>query len=196
MAPLVVALHGCSQSAEDYDRGAGWSALADRLGFAVRLSRAAAGQQSEELFLLVLAGRHHARPRRGALDPADGRARHCDFRHRPAAGVRDRPLGRRRHGFGHAGDISRGFCRRRHYCRTSLWLRAVRATGIRRHVHGAIDVRARARRSRASGFEPSRAMAENIGLARHRRSDREASNGEEHRSAVDRCPRSCGRSLL
>jgi poly(hydroxyalkanoate) depolymerase family esterase len=34
-APLVVALHGCSQSAEEYDHGAGWSALADRFGFAV-----------------------------------------------------------------------------------------------------------------------------------------------------------------
>jgi poly(hydroxyalkanoate) depolymerase family esterase len=34
-APLVVALHGCSQSADEYDHGAGWSVLADRLGFAV-----------------------------------------------------------------------------------------------------------------------------------------------------------------
>ncbi|MBV8823922.1 MAG: PHB depolymerase family esterase [Hyphomicrobiales bacterium] len=34
-APLVVALHGCTQTAEDYDRGSGWSSLADRLGFAV-----------------------------------------------------------------------------------------------------------------------------------------------------------------
>ena len=35
MAPLVVALHGCNQTADEYDRGTGWSALADRLGFAV-----------------------------------------------------------------------------------------------------------------------------------------------------------------
>jgi poly(hydroxyalkanoate) depolymerase family esterase len=35
LAPLVVALHGCSQSAEEYDDGAGWSSLADRFGFAV-----------------------------------------------------------------------------------------------------------------------------------------------------------------
>jgi poly(hydroxyalkanoate) depolymerase family esterase len=35
LAPLVVALHGCSQSAAEYDHGAGWSALADRFGFAV-----------------------------------------------------------------------------------------------------------------------------------------------------------------
>jgi poly(hydroxyalkanoate) depolymerase family esterase len=35
MAPLVVALHGCNQSADEYDYGTGWSSLADRLGFAV-----------------------------------------------------------------------------------------------------------------------------------------------------------------
>jgi poly(hydroxyalkanoate) depolymerase family esterase len=33
--PLVIALHGCTQSAEDYDRGAGWSSLADTHGFIV-----------------------------------------------------------------------------------------------------------------------------------------------------------------
>src|SRR3954468_12647094 len=32
---LVVALHGCTQTASSYDLGAGWSALADRLGFVV-----------------------------------------------------------------------------------------------------------------------------------------------------------------
>ena len=30
---LLVVLHGCTQTASDYDRGAGWSALADRYGF-------------------------------------------------------------------------------------------------------------------------------------------------------------------
>lgn len=34
-APLVVALHGCMQSASGYDRGSGWSRLAERNGFAV-----------------------------------------------------------------------------------------------------------------------------------------------------------------
>ena len=36
-APLVVALHGCTQNAAAYDQGCGWSAMADRLGFAVLL---------------------------------------------------------------------------------------------------------------------------------------------------------------
>jgi poly(hydroxyalkanoate) depolymerase family esterase len=35
--PLLVVLHGCTQNAESYDRGAGWSTLADRFGFALLL---------------------------------------------------------------------------------------------------------------------------------------------------------------
>ena len=34
-APLVVVLHGCTQNAADYDRGSGWSALAEAHGFAL-----------------------------------------------------------------------------------------------------------------------------------------------------------------
>lgn len=34
-APLVVVLHGCTQSAADYDAGSGWSRLAARHGFAL-----------------------------------------------------------------------------------------------------------------------------------------------------------------
>jgi poly(hydroxyalkanoate) depolymerase family esterase len=34
-APLVVALHGCTQTAASFDAGSGWSALAARWGFAV-----------------------------------------------------------------------------------------------------------------------------------------------------------------
>ena len=34
-APLVVVLHGCTQDAAGYDRGSGWSELAERHGFAV-----------------------------------------------------------------------------------------------------------------------------------------------------------------
>jgi feruloyl esterase len=36
-APLVVLLHGCTQSAASYDKGSGWSTLADRYGFALLL---------------------------------------------------------------------------------------------------------------------------------------------------------------
>ncbi len=80
LAPLVVALHGCSQSAEEYDCGGRLVVACRSLRLCGSLSAAAAGQQSEELLLLVPAGRHCARPRRGAFDPADDRACHCDFR--------------------------------------------------------------------------------------------------------------------
>ncbi len=33
--PLVVVLHGCTQTATGYDRGSGWSELAERFGFAL-----------------------------------------------------------------------------------------------------------------------------------------------------------------
>ncbi|MEJ1978512.1 MAG: PHB depolymerase family esterase [Acetobacteraceae bacterium] len=36
-APLVVVLHGCSQTAASYDTGTGWSTLAERHGFALLL---------------------------------------------------------------------------------------------------------------------------------------------------------------
>jgi poly(hydroxyalkanoate) depolymerase family esterase len=36
-APLVVALHGCTQTAAGYDGGTGWSVLAEREGFALLL---------------------------------------------------------------------------------------------------------------------------------------------------------------
>jgi feruloyl esterase len=31
-APLVIALHGCTQTSDEYDHGTGWSSLADSLG--------------------------------------------------------------------------------------------------------------------------------------------------------------------
>ncbi|MGI3212728.1 extracellular catalytic domain type 1 short-chain-length polyhydroxyalkanoate depolymerase [Roseovarius tibetensis] len=34
-SPLVVVLHGCTQSAESYDIGSGWSTLADECGMAL-----------------------------------------------------------------------------------------------------------------------------------------------------------------
>jgi len=34
-SPLVVVLHGCTQTAAEYDHGSGWSQLADRYGLAL-----------------------------------------------------------------------------------------------------------------------------------------------------------------
>jgi poly(3-hydroxybutyrate) depolymerase len=49
-APLVVALHGCTQTAAEYDRGTGWSNLADRYGFAVLLPEQRRGNNPNVCF--------------------------------------------------------------------------------------------------------------------------------------------------
>ena len=56
MAPLVIALHGCSQSAEEYDYGTGWSSLADRLGFAVVYPEQQAANNPKNCFSWFLPG--------------------------------------------------------------------------------------------------------------------------------------------
>lgn len=48
--PLVVVLHGCRQTAEDYDRGAGWSQLAERHGFILCLPEQRRGNNSHTCF--------------------------------------------------------------------------------------------------------------------------------------------------
>jgi poly(3-hydroxybutyrate) depolymerase len=73
----MVALHGCTQTAEEYDYGAGWSSLADDLGFAI-VSAAA------ERLIRRIASRGFcwATPQeaRGAsVDQANGRARDGDL---------------------------------------------------------------------------------------------------------------------
>jgi poly(hydroxyalkanoate) depolymerase family esterase len=61
-APLVVALHGCGQTADDYDCGSGWSALADRLGFAVVYPQQQPANNPKTCFSWFLPG-HTARGR-------------------------------------------------------------------------------------------------------------------------------------
>jgi poly(hydroxyalkanoate) depolymerase family esterase len=49
-APLVVALHGCTQTADEYDHGTGWSSLADSLGFAMVYPQQQPGNNSKNCF--------------------------------------------------------------------------------------------------------------------------------------------------
>lgn len=48
--PLVVVLHGCTQNAAGYDIGSGWSALAERFGFAVLYAEQARGNNANGCF--------------------------------------------------------------------------------------------------------------------------------------------------
>ena len=104
---LVVVLHGCTQSAADYDLGAGWSTLADRFGFCLLLPEQQACQQSQSLLQLVSAGRQRAR---------DGEAQSIrqmvdrmvsDHDIDPGADICHRTFSRRRDDLGDACDISR-----------------------------------------------------------------------------------------
>ncbi|MFI8763560.1 PHB depolymerase family esterase [Streptomyces sp. NPDC053792] len=49
-APLVVALHGCTQSASDYYAHSGWPTFADRYGFALVLPQTSSGNNSNSCF--------------------------------------------------------------------------------------------------------------------------------------------------
>jgi poly(hydroxyalkanoate) depolymerase family esterase len=53
---LVVVLHGCTQTAAGYDLGAGWSALADRYGFALLLPEQTPANNPKTCFNWFLAG--------------------------------------------------------------------------------------------------------------------------------------------
>ena len=55
-APLVVALHGCSQSASNYDAETGWVLLADRWKFALLLPEQTSGNNSSRCFNWFEAG--------------------------------------------------------------------------------------------------------------------------------------------
>lgn len=49
-APLVVVLHGCTQTAADYDRGSGWSTLATEQGFALLFPEQVRGNNANLCF--------------------------------------------------------------------------------------------------------------------------------------------------
>ncbi|WP_428264002.1 extracellular catalytic domain type 1 short-chain-length polyhydroxyalkanoate depolymerase [Haliangium sp.] len=49
-APLVVAMHGCTQSASEYLSGAGWNQMADRHGIAIVLPEQSSSNNSNKCF--------------------------------------------------------------------------------------------------------------------------------------------------
>ncbi len=56
-APLVVALHGCVQSANDYYRNSGWTKFADQYGFAVVFPQTGSANNSLSCFSWFDAGK-------------------------------------------------------------------------------------------------------------------------------------------
>ena len=163
---LVVVLHGCTQTAAEYDLGAGWSTLADRHGFALLLPEQRRDEQSQDS---ASTGSSRATPRRDrgeALSIRQMVERMVRPRHRPEARFRHRPVGRRRHDLGHARHLSGGLCGRRHHRRPALRLReqcrqAFESMCRRPPAHGEGMGRPGARRFAASG-----ALAARVHLAR------------------------------
>src|SRR5436305_1437645 len=49
-SPLVVLLHGCTQTARSYATGTGWTTLADRYGFALLLPEQRTGNNPNACF--------------------------------------------------------------------------------------------------------------------------------------------------
>ena len=126
-APLVVVLHGCTQTAAGYDHAAGWSRLADREGFVVLYPQQRRANNANLCFNWFVPGDisrdgGEAQSIRQMIEAAVRRPRH-----RPRPHLRHRPVGRRRHGRRHARRLSRNLCRRRHHRRPALRHRRVRA---------------------------------------------------------------------
>ena len=119
-APLVVVLHGCTQSAAGYDRGSGWSQLADQAGFALLFPEQQRANNPNLCFNWFLPDRYEAQRRGSALDTSDDRNACACSRPRSETHFRHWSLGRRRDGLGDVGNISGSFCWRCNHCRSSL----------------------------------------------------------------------------
>ena len=108
-APLVVVLHGCTQTAAGYDHMSGWSQLADEAGFALLYPEQQRANNPNLCFNWFLPTDAGARSWGGAFDPPDDRSNDGHARPRSKACLRNRPLGRRRDGRGNAGKLSEVF---------------------------------------------------------------------------------------
>ncbi len=118
--PLVVMLHGCTQTPDDFAAGHRHECARRRTPVLRGVSRPGACRQWVEMLELVQCGRPAPRP---------GRAiHHCRYhppnrRHLPrrrAAGLRGRTISRRGDGRDHGDDLHRSLCGRRHPFRASL----------------------------------------------------------------------------
>ena len=77
-APLVVVLHGCTQTAADYVN-AGWNELADLAKFYVVYAEQGRATTPRSASTGIV-DRHHPRRGRGAVDQADGRLHEEKYR--------------------------------------------------------------------------------------------------------------------
>ena len=119
-SPLVVVLHGCTQTAADYSDGSGWSELADKFGFALLFPEQQRKNNPNLCFNWF-----------ATEDTARGQGEVHSIRqmievlkrqafHRPGRDLCDWLISRRCDGRGHACHLSRDVQRRRNHCRFAL----------------------------------------------------------------------------
>jgi hypothetical protein len=185
-APLVVVLHGCTQSAASYNKGSGWSTLADRYGFALLLPQQQFNNNPLRCFNWFRPEdneRERGEPLsiRQMVDRMLG-----DHRLDSEAGLCHRDLVRRRDDQRHAGDLSGGVRRRCGHCGRSLPYCEGSAGGAREHLPGAFTFGRRMGRTGAGSVAACGTLAEAVGLAWRRRHRRQAGQCRRNHQAVDR----------
>ena len=120
-APLVVVLHGCTQSAAAFDRACGWSDLASRFGFTLLLPEQRQANNANDCFNWFAVGD----TRRGGGEALSIREMVdrmvTDHGLDPGRVYVDGPVCRRCHGHGDARHLPRGLRRRCHHRRLALW---------------------------------------------------------------------------
>ena len=171
-APLVIALHGCTQTADEYDHGTGWSSLADNLGFAVVYPQQQPANNPHNCFSWflpddIVRGHGEALSIREMVEHAiatfaadRGKAFVTGL---SAGGAMASVMLATYPEVFAGGAIIAGLP---YGCASNV------STSIRGHVRGAQTSRAGPWRSRAGSIQTSRPMAENLGMVRHERSHR------------------------
>ncbi|MBV1799135.1 PHB depolymerase family esterase [Siccirubricoccus sp. G192] len=164
-APLVVALHGCTQNAAGYDRGCGWSDLARQLGFALLLPEQRQANNPNRCF-------NWFEPGDTARDAGEAASIRQMVAHMLAAHRLDP---RRvfvtglsaggRHDLGDAGHLSGGLRRRRHHRRPAARRGLQHAGSLRGDGQWPAAAGAGLGRSGPRRLAASRSLAARLGLA-------------------------------
>ena len=191
--PLVVALHGCTQTAAGFAEGSGWSRLAEANDFALLLPEQRAINNRKTCFSWF-----EPRDTRRGEGEVESIRQMIAARRRGVHGVgcaarlRHRSFRRRLDGRRAACHLSRAFRRRRDRRRTSLWRGRQRGRGVRLHVrraHARAAPLGRRGADRRAGAGP---LADRGDLAGHRRQRRQADQRRRTRQAMDQRPRRRG----
>ena len=131
--PLVVALHGCTQTAAVYDYGSGWSNLADKHKFAVLFPEQQRANNPNNCFNWFLASDTRRDQGEALSDPANDRVPDPGVWRRSIKELRRRPVRGRGNGGSDARRLSRRVCRRSDHRRPAARGSNQRARGLRGH---------------------------------------------------------------